>query len=112
MEGNDFPSFVWIFPIIMIVGMGMFMFSRFGRGGPRPPWEGSDSERDGSAEHRMGPPFGRGGPMAPRQRPSERRSDGEGSETPLEILNRRYANGEIAKDEYEEMRETLRSSSG
>ena len=32
---------------------------------------------------------------------------GEGRETPREILDRRYASGEITKEQYEDMRRTL-----
>ena len=38
------------------------------------------------------------------QRPSERAPE---DERPLEILKRRYARGDITKDEYEEMRRDL-----
>ncbi len=73
---------MWIFPIIFMV-MGLcvvfFMFMMFRRGGFRPPWQDS----------------------------SEYRREGRESETALEILKKRYAKGEIAREDYEEMKRDL-----
>ncbi len=69
-----------IFPIIFMgICIVFFMFRMFGRGRFRPPWQ--DSSRD----HR----------------------EGRESETALEILKKRYAKGEITKEEYEEMKRDL-----
>ena len=70
----------WIFPIIMCIIMMVFVFFVFGRGGFRPPWmQGSDR--------------------------NPRRSTG--TETPLELLKKRYARGEITREEFEEMKRDL-----
>lgn len=83
MFPEDFMMGGWwiIFPIIGLIVMitFMFMFRMFGRRGFRPPWQ--DSSRD----HR----------------------EGRESETALEILKKRYAKGEITKEEYEEMKRDL-----
>jgi putative membrane protein len=41
------------------------------------------------------------------KRQGELRSVDSGRETPLEILKRRYAKGEITKEQYEEMKKDL-----
>ncbi len=70
----------WIFPLIMCIIM-MFFFSRMsGRGGFRPP-RMQDSDRH--------------------------HGESTGSETALDILNKRYAKGEITKEELEEMKKNL-----
>ncbi len=72
---------MWIFPMIMLVVVIIFLFVFFGRWGGRPPWWGP------GGHHREG---------------------GE-SETALEILNKRYAKGEITKEEFEQMKKDILS---
>lgn len=76
----------WLFPIIMpLVMLGIFvvlLYLVFGRGGFKPPWQqGSD-------------------------RPS---SHAEGAETAIEILKKRYAKGELTREEFERMKQDLQS---
>ena len=79
MEGN-FSMGIWmIFPIIFFVLMLFGMSRMMGMGG-----------------------FG----QRPHDSPSLSGGPTE-SETPLDILNRRYARGEITKDEYDRMKQDL-----
>ncbi len=79
---NFFNSGFWIIPLVMIIlCFVLFKIKVFGKGGFRPPWQDSS---ESSSE------------------------DGE-SETALEILQKRYAKGEITKNEFEQMKGDLQA---
>ncbi len=83
---EDFwSSGMWLFPLIMMVIMFFFMSRMRGRGTFRPPWE-QDSSRDRQVSEGTG---------------------GGGSEAPVDILKKRYAKGEITKEEYDQMKSDL-----
>ena len=69
---------MWIFPIIMIMVFLVVLFFIFGRGSFRLPWQDYGSY----GENRE-------------------------PETALEILKKRYAKGEINKEEFEQMKKRL-----
>ncbi len=81
-----------IFPIIFMVFMMIMMFRMMGRGGPMGMMGG------------MGGGHGHGGDDEDRG-PSI--DGGERGGTPLEVAQRRYANGEISRDEFQRIREDL-----
>lgn len=70
---------MWIFPTIMLVVMLVIVYLIFGRGSFRPPW------RD----------FNR------------YTSEIKDSESALEILKKRYAKGEITKEEFDKMKKDV-----
>lgn len=72
---------MWIFPIVMFVIMLIFFFLFLGRGGHRPPWCGPGGHYKESGD----------------------------SETALEILKKRYAKGEITKEEFDRMKKDILS---
>jgi len=74
----DWTFSFWIFPLLCMVFMVFMLIMMFRPGGGCMPF---------GIGHR-----GRGG---------------NGSETPQQILNRRYANGEITKEQYEAMRRDM-----
>ncbi len=71
---------MWIFPVMICIVMMIACFFFFSRCGFRPPWMHS-SDR------------GQGGHTS--------------SETPLDILKKRYASGEISKEEFEQMKKDI-----
>lgn len=77
---NFWGSGMWIFPMIMMVIMLIVVFGLFRRRGLKPPWlRGNDKHHSGSP----------------------------GTETPLEIIKKRYASGEITKEEFEQMKKDI-----
>jgi len=68
----------WIIPVICM--LVMFFFMMFRRGGFRPPW-GQNSDRH--------------------------HGESKDSESAIDILKKRYAKGEITKEEFEQMKKDL-----
>lgn len=69
----------WIFPVIILLFMIVLMAIMMSRRGGVGPW----------------------------QDPGGRAGENRGSETALEILRKRYARGEITREEFEQLRDDL-----
>jgi putative membrane protein len=69
----------WIFPVICMIVM-VFFFMMFRGRGFKPPWD-KNTDRN--------------------------HSESKDSETPIEILKKRYAKGEITKEEFDQMKKDL-----
>jgi putative membrane protein len=77
---NFWDSGMWIFPMIMMVIMLVVVLGLFGRRALRRPWS------QGNKWHH---------------------SESHDSETPMDILKKRYAKGEITKEEFEQMKKDI-----
>lgn len=86
--GMHGPGFWWIFPLIIIVLMVVMCVSMMRGGGMGCMWR----------DRHMG---------SPESRDLTKRSEGESAEPALDILDKRFAKGEINKKEYEEMKKAL-----
>jgi len=79
-QGEFWSSGMWIFPLLMMIIMLIIVSRIFGPGNFRSPW-------------------GQGGDKHKGEEASE--------ETPMELLKKRYAKGEIGKDEFDQMKKDL-----
>jgi putative membrane protein len=68
-------------PIVMIIVLLIVVFLIFGRGGGRPPWQDRGHSYEG----------------------------GQSLETALDIVKKRYAKGEITREEFEQMKKDILS---
>jgi putative membrane protein len=75
-------GFPMMMPVILVIVVLIVLYIMFGRSGPRPPWGGDADNRS---------PHGRE------------------MESAMEILKKRYAGGEISKEEYEQIKKDLES---
>ena len=86
------PAFWWIFPLVFFVMMIVMFIFMMRRGGMGCMWRDRMMDR-------------------PEFRDAMKRSRGERSESALEILDKRYARGEIEKQEYDEKKAAITRSS-
>ncbi|MGB5229935.1 MAG: SHOCT domain-containing protein [Desulfoprunum sp.] len=85
------PEYYWhggwwglpmMMPVIMVIVVLIVLYLIFGRAGSRPPW-GGDADK--------------------------RYPHGREVESAIDILKKRYAGGEISKEEYEQIKKDLES---
>lgn len=91
--GMHWPAFWWIFPLMFFVMMLVIFILMMRKGGMSCMW------RD---RMMCGPGF----------RDAMNGSSGEPSESAMEILNKRYAKGEIDRKEYEEKKAAISAIQG
>lgn len=76
----------WIFPtmmpLLMILVVVVMLYFLFGRGRPKPPWRNNSDRSSGHSRD---------------------------SETDMEVLKKRYAKGEITREEFEQIKKDLQS---
>ena len=84
-------SFWWIFPLLFFVMMIVMFIFMMRRGGMGCMWRDRMTDR-------------------PESRDAMKRYSSEESESALEILDKRYARGEIEKQEYEEKKAAITRS--
>ena len=84
-------EFWWIFPLMFFVMMIVMCFFMMRRGGMGCMWRDWNTDR-------------------PESRDAMKRNWSERSESALEVLDKRYARGEIEKQEYEEKKAAITRS--